>query len=80
VRDDGVPTAVGDTPGSGADSAAGPSGGQQGLAGLSERVALAGGTFRAGPADGGGFVVAAELPVPPTATRPPAASPEGSGR
>jgi signal transduction histidine kinase len=80
VRDDGVPTAVGDTPGSGADSAAGPSGGQQGLAGLSERVALVGGTFRAGPADGGGFVVAAELPVPPTATRRPAASPEGSGR
>jgi signal transduction histidine kinase len=80
VRDDGAATAGADTPEPGAGSAAGPSGGQLGLAGLSERVALAGGTFRAGPSDGGGFLVSAELPVPPTETRPPAASPEGSGR
>ncbi|TQS24393.1 sensor histidine kinase [Microbispora hainanensis] len=34
-----------------------------GLVGLAERVRLAGGVLRAGPAPGGGFEVAAELPV-----------------
>jgi signal transduction histidine kinase len=42
-------------------------GGGLGLAGLAQRVALVGGTFHAGPADGGGFVVEAELPAPPGA-------------
>ncbi|WUP99958.1 sensor histidine kinase [Streptomyces sp. NBC_00247] len=36
--------------------------GGTGLAGLSERLALAGGSLRAGPAPGGGFTVRAELP------------------
>lgn len=35
----------------------------QGLIGMRERVALHGGTFRAGPRDGGGFSVTALLPV-----------------
>lgn len=35
-----------------------------GLAGLDERVALAGGSLRAGAQPGGGFVVEANLPVP----------------
>jgi signal transduction histidine kinase len=34
-----------------------------GLAGMRERVSLLGGTFSAGPASGGGFEVAAELPT-----------------
>jgi signal transduction histidine kinase len=34
-----------------------------GLAGMRERVMLLGGTFLAGPAPGGGFEVAAELPT-----------------
>jgi signal transduction histidine kinase len=34
-----------------------------GLAGMRERVTLLGGTFSAGPAAGGGFEVAAELPA-----------------
>ncbi|WP_211222522.1 sensor histidine kinase [Actinokineospora enzanensis] len=34
-----------------------------GIRGMRERVELFGGTFSAGPAEGGGFVVAAELPM-----------------
>ncbi|MEU7937571.1 sensor histidine kinase [Microbispora bryophytorum] len=37
--------------------------GGSGLVGLTERVRLAGGVLRAGPAPGGGFEVVAELPV-----------------
>ncbi|WP_204048975.1 sensor histidine kinase [Microbispora siamensis] len=46
--------------------AAAPTGvasGGSGLVGLAERVRLAGGVLRAGPVHGGGFEVAAELPV-----------------
>jgi signal transduction histidine kinase len=39
------------------------SGGGHGLAGMRERVALLGGTLSAGPAEGGGFVVSAVLPL-----------------
>jgi signal transduction histidine kinase len=35
----------------------------QGLSGMRERVALLGGSFSAGPAPDGGFVVSAMLPL-----------------
>lgn len=54
VEDDGVGVRGPVEPG-------GPSG--HGLAGLRERVAIAAGDFSAGPTDGGGFRVAARLPV-----------------
>jgi signal transduction histidine kinase len=38
-----------------------------GLTGMRERVALLGGSLSAGPAPGGGFVVAARLPMGETA-------------
>jgi signal transduction histidine kinase len=41
-----------------------------GLVGLSERVALAGGWFRAGPAENGGFVVEARVPATRQAVTP----------
>ncbi|MEV2255132.1 histidine kinase [Streptomyces sp. NPDC050147] len=43
--------------------------GGSGLVGLDERVRLAGGTLRAGPTDGGGFEVTAELPAAGAAPR-----------
>ncbi|WP_233515068.1 sensor histidine kinase [Marinitenerispora sediminis] len=49
-------------PGSGAEAAA-ELGGGAGLTGMRERVALLGGTFAAGPADGGRWRVRAEVPV-----------------
>ena len=54
VRDDGRAAASAD-------------GGGHGLIGMRERVALYGGTLRAGPAPDGGFVVHARLPLEPTA-------------
>ncbi|MBN6056490.1 hypothetical protein JYK22_31470, partial [Nonomuraea sp. RK-328] len=49
--------------------------GGAGLAGLDERVRLAGGTLRAGPVPGGGFEIVAELPTQANAAaRPPTAA------
>jgi hypothetical protein len=43
---------------------------------MSERVAMLGGTFTAGPGPDGGFQVAAVLPVPPvTPVSPPDGEP-----
>ncbi|MEU6407673.1 histidine kinase [Microbispora sp. NPDC046933] len=63
ASDDGVVTLrVVNDPAPGAAPPGVASGGS-GLVGLAERVRLAGGVLRAGPAPGGGFEVAAELPV-----------------
>ena len=47
------------------DHGPGPSGsgGGHGLLGMRERAVAAGGSLRAGPADGGGFAVEADLPL-----------------
>ena len=55
VRDDGVP--------------AGVASGGTGLRGLSERVAEAGGTLEAEPAEGGGFQLVARVPIAAAAPR-----------
>jgi signal transduction histidine kinase len=69
VTDDGSgPSAAGD----GAEV-----GGGHGLHGMSERAAAVGGELAAGPRDGGGFEVAARLPVAPTA--PAGTRPAGTG-
>ena len=47
-----------------------PGAGGHGLAGMRERATALGGTLRAGPRPGGGFAVAAALPVPRTGDRP----------
>ncbi|MEZ4552759.1 MAG: sensor histidine kinase [Dehalococcoidia bacterium] len=55
VRDDGA--------GGGRGAPRRPRGSGQGLVGMRERVVLLGGEFEAGPAEGGGFRVAATLPL-----------------
>lgn len=49
------------------EATAGPG---NGLSGLSERAAAAGGTVDAGPRDGGGFRLAVRVPLPPVAAAP----------
>ncbi|MEU8175120.1 histidine kinase [Microbispora hainanensis] len=67
ASDDGVVTLeVVNDPAPAAAPTAAPAGvasGGSGLVGLAERVRLAGGVLRAGPAPGGGFEIAAKLPV-----------------
>jgi signal transduction histidine kinase len=57
VRDDGTGTTPATSPGTAAES------GGRGLLGMRERAELLGGHLTAGPADGGGFAVIAELPA-----------------
>ncbi|MFJ6013198.1 sensor histidine kinase [Streptomyces sp. NPDC092952] len=61
--------------GPGPDVPPGPGVGGTGLTGLTERLAAAGGSLRAGPGPGRGFVVTAELP----ADGPDAGGPEPDG-
>jgi signal transduction histidine kinase len=49
--------------GRGGTSLAAPGGGGQGIAGMRERAAVTGGELEAGPLPGGGFRVAARLPL-----------------
>lgn len=51
--------------GRGSASLAGSDGAGMGLLGMKERAALFGGTISAGPAEGGGFRVKLDLPLPP---------------
>jgi two-component system, NarL family, sensor histidine kinase DesK len=67
VRDDG--TAV-----------AGEGGEGSGLRGLAERLAEAGGTFEAGPAEGGGFRLIARVPIGISAAAAPETEPLRAGR
>lgn len=50
-----------------------------GLRGMAERVGAMGGTLEAGPRDGGGFVVRAELPVSPPSPPDPVAAAATTG-
>ena len=61
VRDDGA--AAGSGGAAGGASATAPESGGRGLLGMRERAELLGGHLTAGPADGGGFEVVAELPA-----------------
>ncbi|WP_221891203.1 sensor histidine kinase [Microbispora sp. KK1-11] len=63
ASDDGVVTLRVVNDAAPAAASPGVASGGSGLVGLAERVRLAGGVLRAGPAPGGGFEVAAELPV-----------------
>jgi len=63
ASDDGVVTLRVVTDPAPAAAPTGVASGGSGLVGLAERVRLAGGVLRAGPAPGGGFEVAADLPV-----------------
>jgi signal transduction histidine kinase len=59
-REDGLTVRVDDDGCGGAAVTAAPG---VGLAGMRERVSALGGSLRAGPRDGGGFEVHAELPI-----------------
>ena len=63
VEDDGAGAEANDTITGGMVSRASSLSTGNGLAGLRERIAIAGGDFVAGPTEAGGFRVAARLPV-----------------
>ncbi|WP_328943393.1 sensor histidine kinase [Streptomyces sp. NBC_00250] len=63
ITDDGRPTKPGTAPAAAAAPAA-PASTGYGIIGMSERAALLGGRFSAGPRPGGGFHVTAVLPLP----------------
>jgi two-component system sensor histidine kinase DesK len=69
VTDDGGGDEGGEAAGGG-----GASGGGTGLKGLTERLATAGGSLRAGPSPRGGFTVTAELPRDPEGVAEPSRS------
>jgi two-component system sensor histidine kinase DesK len=69
VTDDGGGGGGGEAAGGG-----GASGGGTGLKGLTERLATAGGSLRAGPSPRGGFTVTAELPRDPEGVAEPSRS------
>jgi signal transduction histidine kinase len=60
VSDDGVSTTSTTSTGTGSTRPSGPG---VGLVGMRERVSALGGRLQAGPQDGGGFQVRAELPA-----------------
>src|SRR6478609_5891070 len=72
VEDDGTGAEREETITGGAVSRASSLSTGNGLAGLRERIAIAGGDFVAGPTDAGGFRVAARLPVSGSGTGIPA--------
>ncbi|MFD9736529.1 sensor histidine kinase [Umezawaea sp. NPDC059074] len=62
ASDDAVAVEVTNRDPGGARTPVGATGAGYGLVGMRERVALAGGTVRSGPTDGGGYVVSARFP------------------
>ncbi|MCX5233639.1 sensor histidine kinase [Streptomyces prunicolor] len=73
-------TIADDGPGDGGSPATGPAEGigGTGLKGLTERLATAGGSLRAGPSPRGGFTVTAELPVEAAELTPSGVAASGS--
>ncbi|OIJ67258.1 two-component sensor histidine kinase [Streptomyces mangrovisoli] len=79
-RSEGQGEGTGEGTGTGTAAAGAGAGiGGTGLKGLTERLAAAGGSLRAGPSPRGGFTVTAELPTEPTPARPAPLEPVARG-